>query len=550
MPRLFDTEQIFKEAHPDLINLGIHIAQDDLRYDYEELMYNLKHLEKTAPKKYISLIRQMARDDFFFFCYYVLDLPIGHPYLLARCYEAQDNEEEAYVYIAAGRDHWKSVLNTICFPLWQTIKDPDQTHCILSFQRDKALGQLMSIKQICETNPLLFKAWPEIFYAKKQLASKWNIYQGLYLKRNSTVKEATFSAWGFIDNSPISMHFDWIYVDDPVTLDNTATLEQMEKVKAGYKMLAGIGTRRLRLRTITTRYDVNDISADIIKDERYKKIIIGAEVNAEGIAAYDSIPVYKTRAELDNIRMDFGDAYYAGQMLQDPTAASDRGFKREWLGFYQTAPENITRYILCDPANAKNKKSDYTVYAVIGADSQRQFYLLDMVRDKLDVYERFDVLSELVRKYAPDNIFYEQQGLNSDLEVFDREMERTKYYFPIQKISSNVQNSKFKRINLLASEFRKKNFLLPEELYYIDIEGNERNLIEEFIEEEYSKFPHNKAHDDMLDAMAWIQNIEIDFPDPANDQPTDRKVNTNFRIAVGALSTNDKKDSWVTSYAW
>ena len=92
MPRLFDTEQIFKEAHPDLINLGIHIAQDDLRYDYEELLYNLKHLEKTAPKKYASLVRQTAEDDFFFFCYYVLDLPIGHPYLLARCYEAQNNE--------------------------------------------------------------------------------------------------------------------------------------------------------------------------------------------------------------------------------------------------------------------------------------------------------------------------------------------------------------------------------------------------------------------------------------------------------------------------
>ena len=80
MPRLFDTEQIFKEAHPDLINLGIHIAQDDLRYDYEELLYNLKHLEKTAPKKYISLIRQMARDDFFFFCYTV-DIVLFRPLL-------------------------------------------------------------------------------------------------------------------------------------------------------------------------------------------------------------------------------------------------------------------------------------------------------------------------------------------------------------------------------------------------------------------------------------------------------------------------------------
>ncbi|PKL19557.1 MAG: hypothetical protein CVV49_00540 [Spirochaetae bacterium HGW-Spirochaetae-5] len=541
--KVFDTTSFVALAEPILLRLGIHSI--DFRYDYETLCIELAVLEKKNFRAYLRQVRLIAEDDFFFFAWYVLGLPLLHPYLLARCYEIQDTVSEKYLYISAARDHWKSVLNTIAFPIWQTTIDPDQTFAILSFQRDKSLGQLMSIKQILETNSLLHQLWPNIFYERKQQAAKWNIYSGLFIKRESTVKEGTYSAWGLVENSPVSNHFDWLFVDDPVTLDNTATVEQIEKVKKSYRMMAGYGTRRVRIRTITTRYDVNDISADLLKDKRYKKIIIPSEVDESGKAKLDGIPVFKTREELDNIRLDFGDADYCSQMLQDPTASNERGLDLNWITYYEALPSTMTKYLLCDPAGSKNKTSDSTVMAVIGCSPLRRFFLVDMIRDKLDVYERFQMLKDMYIKHDPYDVFYEVQALNSDLEVFDREMEREKFYFPIQKFQSNINNSKKKRIISLGSLIRKKEFLIPHEIFYTDITDVERELISEFINEEYTKFPHNKAHDDMLDCMAMIQNVDVVFPGEVEEEP----VKTDGRKHP-AFTRTEKGATWQSSFVW
>lgn len=543
MVQAFDTSSFLQEARPELIRLGIHST--DFKYDYEALAFELSEIKKKNYKAYLKQVRAIAEDDFYFFAWYVLGLPLVHPYLMARCYELQDYIDEQYLFILAARDHYKSVLNTIAMPLWEVSNDPNITIAVLSFQRDKSIAQTMSIKQIAEQNELLKAAWSDIFYARKQDANKWNLYSGLYVKRTSTVKEPTFSAWGLIENSPVSMHFDRIIVDDPVTIDNSATTEQIEKVRSAYRMIGGLGTRRVKIRTITTRYDVNDISADILKDSRYKKIIIAGEVDKDGNGKIGGIPVYKTRAELDNIREDFGDAFYCGQILQDPTASKERGLDLDWLTYYDTLPSNLTKYLLCDPAGSKNKTSDSTVMAVIGCSPQRQFYLIDMIRDKLDVYERFQMLKELYMKHDPYDCYYEVQALNSDLEVFDREMEREKFFFLISKFSSNVNNSKRKRIMALGALMRKRNFLIPRELYYTDITDVERELISEFINEEYTKFPHNKAHDDMLDCMAMIQNIDVIFPEET-EEPV---VKTDARKHP-AFIRNEKGTSWQSSFVW
>lgn len=543
MAQTFINSHFISSAEPTLLRLGIHSI--DFKYDYEALCKDLAELKKKSNKAYLKQVREIAESDFYFFSWYVLDLPIIHPYLMARCYELQDYTNEPYLFILAARDHYKSVLNSIAMPLWKTCTDPNRTTAILSFQRDKSIAQLMSIKQIAETNELLKSAWSDIFYARKQDAGKWNLYSGLYVKRNSTVKEATWSAWGLIENSPVSMHFDDIIVDDPVTIDNTATVEQIEKVKAAYRMLGGLGTRRLKLKTITTRYDVNDISADILQDERYKKVIIPGEVDETGKAKIGGIPVYKTREELDNIRRDFGDAFYSGQILQDPTMSKERGLNLDWISYYDETPQTMTKYLLCDPAGSKHKRADSTVMAVIGCSPQRQFFLIYMIRDKLDVYERFQMLKDLYREYDPYDVYYEIQALNSDLEVFEREMEREKFYFPIQKFQTNVNNSKAKRILSLGGLMRKKEFLLPQEIFYEDITGVERELISEFINEEYTKFPHNKAHDDMLDCMAMIQNIDVVFPE--EEEVKQEKIHGKDHPA---FYRQDRNTTWQSSFVW
>jgi hypothetical protein len=129
-------------------------------------------------------------------------------------------------------------------------------------------------------------------------------------------------------------------------------------------------------------------------------------------------------------------------------------------------------------------------------------------------------------------------------------MEKSKFYFPITKFASNVQNSKVKMINALGSEFRKKNFLLPKELYYIDITGVERELISEFVNEEYTKFPHNKAHDDMLNAMALITQIDVIYPDEEDAAEEDKTKTFSYSDLAEPFKTTNNETTWMSSFVW
>lgn len=549
MPKYFDTKAIKELAHPTLITLGIHTV--DFRFDYEAICNKLYNRQQNNYEKYLDVVRELSKKDFFFFSYYVLDLPLDHPYLIARCYETQDNENEKYVYLSAARDHYKSVLNTIAFPLWRIIKNPNETFAIISFEKEKAVGQLKGIKQQCDTNTFLYDLWPEIFIESRRASETagWDVQKGLFLKRTSTVKEPTFSAHGFIEGTPVSMHFDHIIIDDPVTEANTNNTSQIAKVKDAYKKLTGIATRNGKFKTITTRYDVNDISADLLNDDRYKKIIIPAEVDEEGKACRHGIPVFFTAEELDDRCQSWGEYDYYGQMLQDPTAAKGKRFKKDWIQFYDELPSNLYKYIFVDPATTQNSESDYTAMAVIGTSHDHKFYLVDLVRDKVDVFERFNILSGLNKQYEPEMVYYEAQNGNTDLEVFDREMLRlpSKDQFIIDRVHSNETGSKVKRIKNLGAEFRRGNFLLPRELVYTQQDnGEDIELIETFINVEYLTFPANKNHDDMLDAMSWVMKVpDIEFP-PEKHEANKTKTTSSFN----PFEHSTKKESWMSSYAW
>lgn len=545
MSNKLDISLYRQRTHPDLVKLGFHTPIEAWKYDYPALLAHLEKLKKASPKQYYKAVQEAGEDDLWFFMFYVLGMPIFHPYLVSLAYEIQEHVSDPYLYLAAARGSWKSTFLTIGLSIWEVAKDPDITSVILSYERQMAIKQLLGIKNQCERSPLLHQCWPDIFYSpqehRSKLTDRWNLYAGMFVKRQLKSSDPTFAAYGFIEGIPTGTHFNRLKIDDPVTLDNSATIESIEKVQAGFKMLNGIRDRERRCRfdVATTRYDVNDLSKTILEDKRYYHIVRPAEVDINGIAQFDGIPVFRSREDLDDERMSYGDAYYAAQMLQNPTLGGDCNLNTDWIKHYTELPESINYYLFVDPAGSKNKRADFSVFVVLGVSSDKQYFLIDMVRDKLDVYERFNVLCDLHKRYRPEAVFYEVQGLNSDLEVFEREMHVSKYYMHLEKFSSNTANSKHRRIMALVAMFRKSEFLLPEAVIY-----DGRDLIQEFIKEEYKKYPNNRYHDDMLDCMSFITQCPVIIPDP---KPEEKKVSLNLSPYARPLAPPDK-GTWATSY--
>ena len=90
-------------------------------------------------------------------------------------------------------------------------------------------------------------------------------------------------------------------------------------------------------------------------------------------------------------------------------------------------------------------------------------------------------------------------------------MKQQNYFFTIVELGGQV--SKEDRIRKLVPIFENHRFLLPHRLLFMDYENKSRDLVVEFINDEFLAFPVSE-HDDMLDCAARIvdSNFNAYFP--------------------------------------
>jgi phage terminase large subunit-like protein len=106
------------------------------------------------------------------------------------------------------------------------------------------------------------------------------------------------------------------------------------------------------------------------------------------------------------------------QMLLKPAGDEASGFRKDWLRFTDSKPkrEGLNVYVLVDPANTKKKKSDWTAMWVIGLGRDKNYVVLDVLRDKLNLQERADALFYLVSTWKPLLVAYEEYGMQADIQ--------------------------------------------------------------------------------------------------------------------------------------
>jgi predicted phage terminase large subunit-like protein len=190
----------------------------------------------------------------------------------------------------------------------------------------------------------------------------------------------------------------------------------------------------------------------------------------------------------------------------------EQTFDIKWMRFWNTLKwDRMNRYILVDPASEKKKSSDYTVMIVIGLGPDRNYYVIDMIRDKLSMQEKAQRLFSLHQQYAPLGVGYEKYGMQSDIAYLNEVMENRQYRFTITELGGSMpKNDRIRRIQPLFQEGR---VWLPERLIRTDYQGRSSDLVQAFIQDEFLAFPY-MAHDDMLDCLARIteESMNTFFP--------------------------------------
>lgn len=482
------------------------IVLEDLPYmDFGETMrfYNLvkNELDKDGAPIFDdnALAFLGCNDRFFLLTQLCHRKDAQHPWLFDRCREVE-NAPDGYLDLWA-RYHYKSTICTFAGIIQEVLCDPEITVAIISCTNAVALPFIVQIQQELENNEDLKRIYADVLWADaRRQAPQWSRDKGLIVKRKGNPKESTIEAFGLIDGMRTGKHYALLNYDDLVTEKLVTNPEMIQKVTERWELSDNLGTHGLtRKRMQGTRYSFADTYGILIEQKRGIRTRI-YPATEDGTLKGD--PVFLSNARWEEVKAAQRRTVSA-QMLLNPVAGTEAMFRSEWLKHYLIRPTFLNIYIMCDPSKGATHRSDRTAIAVIGIDVAGNKYLLDGVRHRMKLSERWEWLKRLHKKWSEATgcqsirVGYEIYGQINDEEVIAEYMQRDKVSFAIDPLNTPRQggHSKADRVERLEPDIRGGKFYLPGIVYHPDYGGHDNQALWSVWTEAEAKAAEAKGQD-------------------------------------------------------
>jgi predicted phage terminase large subunit-like protein len=442
---------------------------------------------------------ERARNSLAVYAEEILEMPPAkHHLVMVEGLEEVERRDLDVLIITLPPGSAKSSYGSVAFPAWYLGRNPK--NCVIAASHTGELAERFGRKV---RNTIQSQTHQNIFPTSKvasdsAAAGRWE-----------TSERGEYFAAG-VGGSITGRRADLAIIDDPVKSReeaDSATIRQkqwdwwrddlMTRLKPG----AGVVI-------IMTRWHEDDLAGRLINDlklsnKRVKIISIPMEAREDdplGRAVGEPLwPEWFTPIMIEEAKRE--PRTWSALYQQEPRPIGGGEFKKTWLNHWIKTPATGNRVILVDPSSGKYKtRGDFTSMWVIGRGADNNIYVLDGVRDRLNLTERSEALFQLVRKWKPAGVGYEQYGLQADIEFIKNEQERQQYRFKMIELGGSIK--KEDRIRRLIPLFESSEIWLPESLTKQSADGNNYDVIKAFVDE-YSSFPVG-AHDDALDNLARL----------------------------------------------
>lgn len=405
-----------------------------------------------------------------------------HPWLFDRCREVERNPD-GYIDLWA-RFHYKSSIITFAGAIQEIMCDPEITIAIFSAVKPIAQEFLSQIKEEFESNETLKAVYRDVLWDNPKgkgldgRPPKWGVARGIVVKRKSNPKEATIEAHGLLDGQPTSRHFNLHIYDDVVTQDYLSE-DQIKKTTARWEMADNLGGHEgVRKWMPGTRYHFADTNGVIMERKSLKPRIYPATDDG----TLNGKPVFLAPERWKQLKNDQRSTVSA-QLLLNPIAGTEATFRSTWFKTYDVIPALMNVYIMADPSKGSGQRSDRTAIAVIGIDVGGNKYLLDGVRHRMKLSERWTHIKQLRKKWLAHpgvqmvKVGYERYGMQTDLEVIEEWQERDDVFFELEELNTPRQggHSKPDRIERLEPDIRGGIFYLPILAHHPDFASADSN---------------------------------------------------------------------------
>jgi predicted phage terminase large subunit-like protein len=285
-----------------------------------------------------------------------------------------------------------------------------------------------------------------------------------------------------------------LIIDDPYATRQDAESETIRaRVKDWYN--STFYSRRHNQDTwiclIMQRWREDDLVWELLQQDDWEVVKIPA-IDSEWRSFWENRFDVK---ELENIRKQIWDYFFASQYQQDPINEWGWDFTRDYIQYYQEhlMPTDLEIVTFIDPAISQKQEADNTAIVTIWLDKRsNNIYILEVLAGKMLPDEIINNTFKTYLKWKPKRIWIEVVAYQKMLAIeLRKQMNIRNIFFVLDEI--HPQWEKVSRI---------RTILQPR---YSNLSIFHNNTCND-LELELLKFPNGK-HDDMIDALASAVNM-------------------------------------------
>jgi predicted phage terminase large subunit-like protein len=314
------------------------------------------------------------------------------------------------------------------------------------------------------------------------------------VRRSADPAEPTVAALGAGAIIP-GHRLDLIVVDD-VVHDKNISQDQREKLEDWFdQVLLPTLQPDGAIVVIGTRWHYADLYQRLMDSGLWTVIQHKAILDEEkGLVLW---PEHFSFETLMQRRKEMGEVLFGCQYQNDPSGLKGQLLKPEWMHWYERGEEPardaMLIFMAVDPAISQAATADYFGLVVVGMDDDRNIWILDTYRDRLDFPAQIEIIKSKAAEWDPCEVAIEEVAYQLALvQALMRESS-----LPV--VGRKTTHDKTARMLAMGPHFENGR---------IRVRRDMREL-----EAEYLAFPRG-AHDDLLDALEIAVKAALDTPRP------------------------------------
>lgn len=420
---------------------------------------------------------------------------------LERFSEQVANKESPRLMLFMPPRHGKSTLASVAFPAWHLGRHPNHEFISCSYSGSLAMNFSRKVRQLLR-EPVYKNVFEKARLDKdSQSIESWQTTQG-----------GGYVAAG-VGGGITGKGAHVMVIDDPVK--NREDAESDNNRDATWDWYTSTAYTRLSpgggILVILTRWHDDDLAGRLLKQAeegadqweviKYPAI---AEIDETFRKYGESLHPERYNVDaLEQIRKAIGPRDWSALYQQNPVSDEGDYFSRDMIRYYEDEDieyAQLNYYCAWDLAIGQRDRNDYSVGIVVGVDEYDNLFVVDVIRGKYDGFELVEQILDLYETWRPGIVGIErghiEMALGPFLQKRTRERGLSEAYFKDLKVG---RRDKEARARAIQGRMQQGMVYFPKDAVWTG------TMVAELL-----RFP-NGAHDDQVDALAWIGLMMTEF---------------------------------------